>query len=421
MHSLPSMINLEELSQQDKDFYFLIQKLPKPELHIHPSGSVNPETLREIISADYKNYGAALKDRVREFMVHDITSLEYAKDEKEEIKPTVSPQERAEEYISHYFDPLDFGNASVKSLYPLMMADDDCTCLHDYLRKLSFPQAFMQTAPNIKKIATQFIVDLAADGVTYTEPRISPLTYTQGKLTPEKVIAAWSEGFDRGVSYTKKEMNKEIEWRMILTGLRQRYDNVEQTLEIAKELKSKYPIVGVDLAGPEDGHPVDQYFDLFCTVFEHGLKSTIHAGEDHGANSILQAITHGNAKRLGHATSLVGDEALLHAVVDHDIRLECMITCNEQTGSIAIEDHPVRTFEQLDALWFLCTDNTTVSNTTLTNEYFKAAKAYSWDTNTVVKGIVNGYKSAFLPRKERKQLVKKAITQIQKLDLIVPR
>lgn len=407
------MINPKSLNALDKELYFLYRDLPKSDNHIHLSGSVNPGVIKDIIMGYPREERSQLKESIRDFMYHELLNLEHAKvDGRDHTK---KPEELAEGYLRENFDPLDFNNIQTRQLRKLMIAGDDCHNLHDYLLKFPFVQSFMQSSSNLEQIANQFILDQKKDGVIYVEPRISPTNYTKGGLTTEEVFAACTRGFKEGAAETG------VEWRIILTAMRHNADDVKETMEAALNLKNKFPIVGVDLAGPEYGHPVEHYHDDFCDVFGKGLGITVHAGEAYGPQSIKQAITHGNAERIGHAATLINNSGLLDAIVDRRIGLEIMLSSIYQTKGLAIEKHPLKEYEQRGARWFLCTDNPTVSNTTLTKEYFTAAKAYGWSNDTIVRGILNGFKSAMLPYRETQQLVKKAISGIEERGIVVPK
>ena len=63
----------------------------------------------------------------------------------------------------------------------------------------------------------------------------------------------------------------------------------------------------------------------------------------------------------------------------------------------------------------LNTDNRLVSGTTVTNEYRLAVENYDLNEDEVLGLVMNGFKSAFLPLKEKVQLVDQVLAEFAAL------
>ena len=72
----------------------------------------------------------------------------------------------------------------------------------------------------------------------------------------------------------------------------------------------------------ERGNPAADHARAFTYALEHDLACTCHAGEGDGADSVRQALHVCGAQRLGHATRLAEDEALMDYVGEERIPLE---------------------------------------------------------------------------------------------------
>ena len=59
------------------------------------------------------------------------------------------------------------------------------------------------------------------------------------------------------------------------------------------------PVVGIDIAGAEEGYPARQHREAFDHAHKNFLCKTVHAGEAYGPESIFQAITDLHAERIG--------------------------------------------------------------------------------------------------------------------------
>jgi adenosine deaminase len=126
------------------------------------------------------------------------------------------------------------------------------------------------------------------------------------------------------------------------------------------------------------------YKEAYDFAHRNFLKKTVHAGEDYGPESIFQAITELHADRIGHATSLLNPDAirskfikdreryirnLAQFIADRRITLEICLTSNQQTNPSyrKLSDHPFGTMMDYKLSVTLCTDNRTVSNTSMTD------------------------------------------------------
>ena len=144
------------------------------------------------------------------------------------------------------------------------------------------------------------------------------------------------------------------------------------------------------------------------------MKKTVHAGEAYGPESIFQAITDLNADRIGHGTYLLEPDAISDSeitdkhgyvrklgefIADRRITLEVCLTSNLQTNpSIqSYADHPFKKMREARLSTTLCTDNRTVSNTTLTNELRMAIDHLGLTRHDLKSIIIYGFKRSFFP------------------------
>ena len=128
-------------------------------------------------------------------------------------------------------------------------------------------------------------------------------------------------------------------------------------------------IAGIDLAGAEALYPTDKFSDIFHLARKLEVPFTIHAGEAAGPESIWSAINMG-AKRIGHGVAAIKDEKLMDYLAANGIVLECCPTSNLNTK--VFNDYvelPIREFLKRGIKATISTDNMTVSNTTLSEEF----------------------------------------------------
>jgi len=165
-------------------------------------------------------------------------------------------------------------------------------------------------------------------------------------------------------------------------------------------------VVGFDLAGSEVNNPAKLHKHAFQLVVDNNINCTAHAGESFGPDSVHQAIHKCGAHRIGHGTRLVESGDLLNYVNDHRIPLEVCPSSNLQTRAATSWDtHPVDFFVDYGLRVTINTDNRLMSDTTVTKELLLCHQHYGWSLDTIKEIIIAGFKSAFMPNREKADLI----------------
>jgi len=203
-----------------------------------------------------------------------------------------------------------------------------------------------------------------------------------------------------GLKHAEKKYH--IKTGIIICGMRN--INPETSLELA-ELAVAYKnqgVVAFDLAGIEESYPAKHHRESFYQILNNNINCTAHAGEAYGPGSIHQALHYCGAHRIGHGTRLKEDGDLLNYVNDHRIPLEIYLTSNIQTKAAAtFKKHPLKFYYDYGLRITINTDNRLISNTTITKELHLAAKYAEWSMDELKTVVIAGFKSAFLPMREK--------------------
>lgn len=272
-----------------------------------------------------------------------------------------------------------------------MMVLEDCKDLNDYLSKFSLPNEAMQTEENLTRIAYELCMDLQKENVIYAEIRFAPNKHTT-HLTLHQVVDAVLLGLKKSTLKTN----------LILCMMRN--DSKEKNLEIinlAYEYLNK-GVVAIDLAGAEAIYPTKDFQELFKIAKAKNIPFTIHAGEADGPKSIQNAIDFG-ATRIGHGIRAIEDLDIVEQLIKKQILLEICPTSNLQTKVVKnYQSHPIHFLYQTSCLINISTDNKTVSNTTLENEYRKI----KFTKQQIIQTNLDSIKNAFLSEEEKEQLMK---------------
>lgn len=317
------------------------------DLHLHLDGSLSPEII-----------------------------IEIAKEEKLKL-PSYEPNE----------------------LRKYLEVPENCQSLNEYLTRFDIPNLVLQTKNGLRKCLLDLLKREANDGLKYVEIRMAPQLSTAKGLSQEEVV--------QELIKAKEEAQKlyGIKSNLILCLMRGNNNNVAN-LETVK-IASKYlhrGVVALDLAGAEALFPNEMFADMFLLANNLEIPFTLHAGEAAGADSVRSAISYG-AKRIGHGINSIHDEQLMKYLADKKIPLEICPKSNLDTKTIkSFDELPTKEFLNRGIVVTINTDDMTVSNTNLKNEYKILAKIGLTDKQ-MRQIAINSINAAFINEAEKKELL----------------
>jgi len=293
--------------------------------------------------------------------------------------------------------------------------------LVQYLTTFDVTTGVMQTADALHRIAKEFVLDLATDGVVYGEIRWAPEQHLARGLSLDEAVEAVQAGCDEAVAEVRSS-GRAIAVGQLVTAMR----HLDRGVEIA-ELALRHRdrgVVGFDIAGPEAGFLPSRHKEAFELLFANHFPVTVHAGEADGLESIQSALRDGRALRLGHGVRIAEDFEILRGehdttvsmghlaewVKDRQVCLETSPSSNIQTGAIepwgsTLADHPFDLLYQLGFCVTVNTDNRLMSNTTLSRELFLVADTFGYDLDDLLAFQINAAHNAFIPIESRQALL----------------
>ena len=276
---------------------------------------------------------------------------------------------------------------------------EGCTSLEEYLTRFDLPCSLMQSRENLRYVTRSLVSRLHQLGYIYAEIRFASLLHTKGGLTQVEVINAVLEGLKEGLT-GKSNFNVNL----IVCLMRNAPDEInKETIEAVLEVNSP-KIVAIDLAGPEAFRPSLSYMDVFKKARDNKLNMTIHAGEACGNDSILGAIALG-ASRIGHGVHLSLDKDTLKIIKEKNISFEFCPTSNLQTTSLPnYESVPLKGFKDNNIKVSINSDNMTVSNTNVIEEFKHLKKTFNLTDKDIEYYINNSIDMAFISDEEKEKL-----------------
>jgi adenosine deaminase len=276
-----------------------------------------------------------------------------------------------------------------------------CKSLEDYLTAFDVTLAVLQTEEALYRVASELATDCAAENVRYLEVRYAPVLHTRKGLKPTTIVDAVLLGLRDATRATGIRSN------VIVCGIRHADPQTSIRLaELAVAYKGK-GVVGFDLAGAEEGHPARRHREAVQLIHDNNVNVTIHAGEAYGPESIAQAVHECGAHRIGHGVRLRENGELLNYLNDHRIPLEMCPSSNVQTGTVSsFASHPLRFFFDFGLRVSVNTDNRLITDTTCTKELLIAHREMGFSLDDICTLVVQGFKSAFLPFREKADLLR---------------
>ncbi|MCL2847049.1 MAG: hypothetical protein FWE38_05200 [Firmicutes bacterium] len=260
----------------------------------------------------------------------------------------------------------------------------------------------LRTVEDLDSAFANMVIYMKQNGIVYAEVFASISRYVRGRGMKYPELVRY---FERKCKQIKQNHNIIIKF---LPDVTRTYgpDVAEGILEMIIGTPSN-DIIGIGLGGSEENWPNRHFFHIFERARAAGLRTVAHAGESVDYQSIVEAIAMG-AERIGHATSGVRDEATINMLVSKQIPLEISPTSNLITGKFVkeISMHPVREYLERGAFVTINTDDPTLFNTSLINEYWNLYSKLGYRLKEIYRILCNGFLASFMPEEEKRYHIK---------------
>jgi adenosine deaminase len=184
-----------------------------------------------------------------------------------------------------------------------------------------------------------------------------------------------------------------------------------RTLEAIADVAAEAGIVGIGIGGSEQLFPPEPFAGVYERARTLGLRTTAHAGEVAGPESVWGAIRTLGVDRIDHGTRAVESPELMAYLVDHRLPVTSCPGSNVATGAVAsLEEHPIRRFVDTGMLVSVATDDPAMFGLSLAGE-FEALMARHGFTRDEVRGLIrNGVESCWLPGDRKAALMERVLS-----------
>ena len=295
---------------------------------------------------------------------------------------------------------IDLPSYNIEQLRPYVQFTDEEPGFHRFLEKFKLLRRFYTTREAVRRVAYEAVVDAASDNVKYLELRFSPSALAHAQNFPLPEVVEWVV---EAVEQAQAETG--VQARLICAVVRHdSYDLAQQVIEVAIAYRN-HGVVGVDLTGDEVHYPAAPFVPLFKRAADHGLGITIHAGEAGNAANVREAVETLHAQRIGHGIRSIEDSNVVQLLRQRNVTLEICPTSNLQTGVVDnFGLHPLRDLHVLGVNVTINTDDPSVSDTSLTDEYMVAMMGLGVNLRDLRICTRNSIRAAFLSPEEKQRL-----------------
>ncbi|MFQ5821258.1 MAG: adenosine deaminase [Candidatus Heimdallarchaeota archaeon] len=306
------------------------------------------------------------------------------------------------------------GAIPLETLYELILrggGDPSIQTIEDLEKKLTYTDfahfidvwtwmtSFIKEDRNFEEIAYQVLRNLSEQNVKYVEAFYSPGDYWRLGLSVQKITEYMIKGKQR--AYNDFGIRSEL----ILDLVRNHGPDVGiQRLEEVTPYLGK-GVIGIGLGGSEQKFPADPYAYVYKEAKRRGFRLTAHAGEAVGPNSIWAALKKLRCERIGHGVRAKEDPQLIPFLKECQIPLEICVISNVKTKVCeSVESHPIKQYYEDGLMVTVNSDDPTMFNTSITQEYLVIAQKLNFTVNDIKQLTMNGIEASFMSEKEKEAM-----------------
>lgn len=235
---------------------------------------------------------------------------------------------------------------------------------------------------------------LARDGVAYAEIYVSPEIFSRTRLPPAECLAAVDESF--------RARPGGCDCRILLDVVRHwGPESAERVLDLHEKTRCS-SVVGFGMGGDEASVPAAEFSGVYARARALGLKTSVHAGEWTGPDSVTEALDALRPDRVDHGIAAAADPRLSERLADERTTLCVAPSGNVATGAVkSFEDHPLRRLMESGVRVALSADDPLLFATTTANEYRVARERLGLGDQDLRLLAENSWRAAFCSKAER--------------------
>lgn len=265
-----------------------------------------------------------------------------------------------------------------------------------FLEAWGWKNRFLRQYEDFTLIAEAAARRLAEQNILYAEVFYSPPDFRQHGLETQRLTESIRHGLDRVPEVTVN----------LVADLVRDFgpETADRTLGEIAEVRG-LGVVGVGIGGTEPDCPPEPFAPVFEKARELGFKTSAHAGEAAGPQSIWGAIRSLRVDRIGHGTRAAEDPALVRYLAESFTPLEMCPLSNVRTGAVdSIRFHPIADFFRKGMCVTVSTDDPEMFNNTLASEFKTLMDAFGFTLEDIERLTMNAVEACWLQDKDKRKL-----------------
>ena len=249
-----------------------------------------------------------------------------------------------------------------------------------------------------ERITYEMLEDDARCNVKYVEASLSATDHVREGLDYELMLDA----VNRGVQRARRDFGILCNLRIDLV----RNYGPRAGMQVLDWIENKREnIVSIDIGGSEEKFPPKPFAPVYKRAKEMGLHLVAHAGEASGPESVWDAVKYLNVERIGHGVTVSQDPELIEFLRNKGVTIEACPTSNLKTGVVpSMRKHPIRTLFDKGARVTVNTDDPSMFNTDMNNEYLQLHRHLNFTITDLIHLTRNALDSSFLHDTQKTQL-----------------
>jgi adenosine deaminase len=266
-----------------------------------------------------------------------------------------------------------------------------------FIEVWTWKNTFIKEEKDFGEIAYQVLGDLSQQNVKYVEAFYSPGDYWRQDLSVQGITKCLIEGKERAFH------DFGIQSELIIDLIRDH--GPERSMKYLEEVTDYLGkgVIGIGLGGSEQSFPADSYASVYQEARKRGFRLTAHVGEVTGADFIWTVVEKLGVERIGHGVKAYEDSQLVSFLKERQIPLEMCVISNVKTGACkSVETHPIKQYFQQGLMVTVNSDDPTMFNTSISQEYSVLVKKLGFTVNDLKRLSMNGIDASFMSEGDKK-------------------
>ena len=262
---------------------------------------------------------------------------------------------------------------------------------------------FLREYEDFTLIAESAAQEFVRQNIRYVEAFYSPGDFARHGLETQRLTEAIREGLARVPDVTVQ----------LVAELIRDFgpDRAATTLSEVKEVRD-LGVIGVGIGGSEQEFPPEPFADVYEQARSLGFRTSAHAGEAAGPESVWGAIRALHVDRIGHGTRAIEDPKLVDYLAENQIPVELNPISNVCTGVVtSLNQHPAKTYMERGLLVCINTDDPQMFHNSLADEFWQLHTQFGMTRDHVRSLILNGVEASWLPDPEKQELISQFVQE----------